>query len=158
MNNRFSRISSVFLNLRHSQLLHEFLRYVLVGGMAFIVDFGVLYLARILVFSRLGHAGILLAAALGFAAGLAFNFIFSLLFVFKEIDESAKSHKIRSFVLFAIIGITGLLITELCMYSGVYLFGQRWYLIVKIFATGIVLLWNYAGRKVFIFKGAKLGQ
>jgi putative flippase GtrA len=143
---------------RHRQLLHEFLRYVLVGGAAFIVDFGVLYLARTLVFFRLGHTGILLAAALGFTAGLVFNYIFSLLFVFKQIDENAKHRKIRSFVLFVIIGIIGLFITELCMYAGVYLFGQRWYLIVKIFAAGIVLLWNYAGRKIFIFKGAKLGQ
>jgi putative flippase GtrA len=111
-----------------------------------------------LIFYRLGHNGILLAAAFGFIAGSVFNYIFSLLFVFKQIDENAKRRKIRSFVLFVIIGIIGLFITELCMYAGIYLFGQRRYLIVKIFAAGIVLLWNYAGRKVFIFKGAKLGQ
>jgi putative flippase GtrA len=142
----------------HKQLLHEFLRYVLIGGIAFIVDFGVLYLSKTLFFSHMGHSGILLAAALGFTAGLIFNYIFSLLFVFKQIDENAKRRKIRSFVLFVIIGIIGLLITELCMYAGVYLFGQKWYLIVKIFTAGIVLLWNYAGRKMLIFKGAELGQ
>jgi putative flippase GtrA len=140
------------------QLIHEFLRYVLVGGIASIVDFGVLYLFKTLFFSHMGYTGILLAAALGFAAGLVFNYIFSLLFVFKQIDENAKRRKIRSFILFVIIGVIGLFITELCMYAGVYLFGQKWYLIVKIFTAGIVLLWNYAGRKVLIFKGAKLGQ
>ena len=143
---------------RHRQLIHEFLRYVLVGGMAFLVDFGVLYLTKTLFFSYMGHTGILLAAALGFTAGLIFNYIFSLLFVFKQIDENAKRRKIRSFVLFVAIGIIGLLITELCMYAGVYMFGQKWYLVVKIFTAGIVLLWNYAGRKVLIFKGAKLGR
>jgi len=71
------------------------------------------------------------------------------------IDENVKRRKIRSFVLFVIIGIIGLLITELCMYIGVYMFGQKWYLVVKIFTAGIVLLWNYAGRKVLIFKGVK---
>jgi len=143
---------------RYKQLFHEFLRYVLVGGMAFLVDFGVLYLSKTLFFPNMGHTGILLAAALGFTAGLIFNYIFSLFFVFRQIDENAKRRKIRSFVLFAVIGIIGLFITELCMYAGVYMFGQKWYLIVKIFTAGIVLLWNYAGRKVLIFKGAKLGQ
>jgi len=143
---------------RHRQLFHEFFRYVLVGGIAFLVDFGVLYLSKTLFFPHMGHTGILLAAALGFTAGLIFNYIFSLLFVFKQIDENVKRRKIRSFVLFAVIGIIGLLITELCMYAGVYMFGQKWYLIVKIFTAGIVLLWNYAGRKALIFKGAKLGQ
>jgi putative flippase GtrA len=143
---------------RHRQLIYEFLRYVLVGGLAFLVDFGVLYLSKTLFFSRMGHTGILLAAALGFTSGLVFNYIFSLLFVFKQIDENAKRRKIRSFFLFAIIGIIGLFITELCMYAGVILFGQKWYLIVKIFTAGIVLLWNYAGRKVLIFNGAGYAQ
>jgi putative flippase GtrA len=139
---------------RLRQIFHEFFRYLLVGGTAFIIDLLILYLSKTLLFSHLGHTGILLATALGFTAGLVFNYIFSLLYVFKQIDENAKRRKIHSFVLFAIIGIMGLLITELCMYTGVYLFGQKWYLIVKIIAAGIVLLWNYFGRKIFIFKGA----
>jgi putative flippase GtrA len=139
---------------RYRELFHEFLRYVLVGGIAFIVDMLVLYLSRTLLFSHMGHTGILIATALGFTAGLVFNYIFSLLFVFKQIDENAKRHKIRSFVLFVIIGIIGLLITELCMYAGINLFGEEWYLVVKIFTAGLVLLWNYAGRKILIFKGA----
>jgi len=142
----------------YKQLLHEFFRYVLVGGIAFFVDFSVLYLSRTLFFSHMGHTGILFAAAFGFTAGLVFNYIFSLLFVFKQVDENAKRRKIRSFVLFVIIGIIGLLITELCMYIGIYLFGQEWYLVVKIFTAGIVLLWNYIGRKVLIFKGAGYAQ
>ena len=142
----------------HRQLFHEFFRYVLVGGIAFIIDFGILYLSKTLFFSQMGYTGILFAAALGFTAGLFFNYIFSFLFVFRQIDENAKRRKIRSFVLFATIGIIGLLITELCMYAGVYLFGQKWYLIVKIFTAGIVFFWNYVGRKVLIFKGAGYAQ
>jgi len=138
----------------HKLLFYEFFRYVLVGGIAFIIDFGVLYLSKTFFFSNMGHTGILLAAALGFTSGLVFNYIFSLLFVFKQIDENVKRRKIRSFVLFVIIGIIGLIITELCMYAGLNLFGQKWYLIVKIFTAGIVFLWNYTGRKVLIFKGA----
>jgi putative flippase GtrA len=158
----FGGLDSSHLNkglvLRGQEVLPEFLRYVLVGGLAFIIDFGVLHLSKTLFFSHLEHVGILLAAALGFTAGLVFNFIFSLLFVFKQRAENAKRHKIRSFALFAIIGLIGLLITEFCMYAGVCLFGAEWYLIVKMFTAGIVLIWNYVARKVLIFKGAGYAQ
>ena len=62
-------------------LLLEFLRYVLVGGSAFVVDFAVLYLTRTYLFGSLGQEGILLATAIAFLAGLAFNYIFSILFI-----------------------------------------------------------------------------
>ena len=143
---------------RNKLLIQEFLRYVLIGGIAFVIDISVLYLFRTFIFFHMGHVGILIAAALGFTAGLIFNFIFSLVFVFKQIDEKAKQHKVRSFILFVIIGLIGLLITEACMYGGIILFGEKWYLLVKCFTAGIVLMWNYIGRKILIFKGAKYEQ
>ncbi|GMO38932.1 MAG: hypothetical protein Ta2F_15310 [Termitinemataceae bacterium] len=106
----------------------------------------------------MGTAGILLATAVGFIAGLVFNYIFSLIFVFKQIDENAKQHKIRSFILFTVIGVIGLALTEAGMYGGIRMFGQEWYLVVKIITAGIVLVWNYSARKLLIFKGAKYGQ
>jgi putative flippase GtrA len=139
---------------QYRQIIHEFLRYALVGGAAYILDFSMLYLSRTLFFYRMGHNGILLATALGFTSGLILNYVFSLRFVFKKIDEKAQRHKIRSFILFVIIGLAGLLITEFCMYTGIILFGETQYLVVKIFTAGIVLLWNYLTRKIFIFKGA----
>jgi putative flippase GtrA len=147
-------LSDKFLS-KHKPLIHEFLRYVLVGGAAFIVDFGILYFSKAFLFSTLGETGILLATALGFIAGLVFNYVLSLAFVFKQTSGTAKQNKVRSFVLFTIIGIIGLLITEVCMFSGIVIFGQQWYPAMKIIAAWIVLMWNYIARKTFIFKGAK---
>jgi len=138
-------------------VVREFLRYLVVGGSAFVVDIGALYLTRTFVFQNLGTAGILLATACGFTAGLAYNYVLSTRFVFKIIDPGAARHKIRSFVLFAIIGVAGLALTELCMYAGTRLLGQRFYLAVKVVTAGLVLLWNYGARKLIIFKGAKIG-
>jgi putative flippase GtrA len=135
----------------------EFFRYVLVGGLAFVVDFCVLWLSRTFLLFHLDNTGILLATALGFAAGLVFNYVLSLMFVFRQNSQHAKQHKIRSFVLFAVIGIVGLLITETLMFTGIYFLGDKWYLTVKIVASGIVLMWNYIARKLLIFRKMKRG-
>ncbi|MDR2733145.1 MAG: GtrA family protein [Spirochaetota bacterium] len=139
----------------NKQLIYEFLRYVLVGGFAFGVDILVLYLTRTFLFQDMGHDGILLATAFGFIAGLTVNYILSFLFVFRQIDENVQRHKIRAFVLFALIGVIGLLITEFCMYAGINLFGEEYYLFTKVITAVIVLLWNYIARKLLIFKGAQ---
>ncbi|MDR2552392.1 MAG: GtrA family protein, partial [Treponema sp.] len=138
-------------------LIHEFSRYFLVGGLAFALDFGIFYLSGKFLFSLWAEKGILLAAALGFTAGLVFNFVLSFIFVFKNIGETAKQHKIRSFVLFVLIGITGLVITELCIFAGMRIIGQEWHIIIKIISSGIVLVWNYAARKFLVFNGSNPG-
>jgi putative flippase GtrA len=144
-----------FLSSRRPRA-HEFFRYVLVGGISFFVDFGVLYLSKSFLFSSMnGQTTILLAAALGFTAGLVFNYILSLIFVFRRKNEKAKQYKIRTFVLFAVIGIIGLLVTEFCMFVGIHIFGQEWYSAVKVITAGIVLIWNYAARRILIFREAK---
>ena len=137
-------------------VFYEFLRYVLVGGSAFVIDIGILYLARTYLFQSLATTGILLATACGFIAGLVYNYTLSIIFVFKNAVETAKAHKIRSFVVFTVIGIIGLVLTELMMFAGVRIAGERFYLAVKIVTAGVVLLWNYIARKVFVFKGASV--
>jgi putative flippase GtrA len=144
--------------LAHKPLIFEFLRYVLVGGAAFIVDFGVLLLSKTFLFSALAETGVLLAAALGFTAGLVFNYILSLVFVFRPSAEKARRHKLRSFAVFAAVGVAGLLITELCMFAGMSVFGQKYYPVIKIITAGIVLVWNYGARKILLFKGTNYEQ
>jgi putative flippase GtrA len=141
--------------LTNPSLFFEFSRYLFVGGSAFLLDIGILYITKKYLFSGLGIGGILLAAALGFTAGLLYNFFLSFVFVFKKVHHNAGNHKIRSFVLFAIIGIIGLGFTEAGMYGGIKLLGQNYYLLVKILVTSIVLMWNYTVRKIVVFKEIK---
>lgn len=49
------------------------------------------------------------------------------------------------------IGIIGLFLTEVGMYAGVELFNMN-YLPAKIIVAALVLIWNYIGRKVLIFR------
>jgi putative flippase GtrA len=150
---RIYRKSSINSDPAKYSQAFEFFRYVIVGGAAFLIDFFVLFVSKKYLFSFLETTkGILFATAAGFLSGLIFNFIFSILFVFKNTNENAKRHKILSFVMFAVIGIAGLGITEFCMYIGILIFGQNYYLFVKIITAGIVLIWNYCARKKIIFK------
>jgi putative flippase GtrA len=150
-----------------SSLVKEFGRYLIVGGASFLVDWGTLFLTYNYVFSGmagrqvtagtlvLGSWQLILATAAGFILGLIFNYIFSLLWVFQSARQQNKGKTVGAFVIFAVIGIIGLLLTEVGMEFGVRWVGQSYYMVVKIFVAGVVLIWNYVARKILIFKDDK---
>ncbi|MDI9469457.1 MAG: GtrA family protein [Bacillota bacterium] len=137
-------------------LIREFLRYTVVGGISFLVDLGVIYLVREHVFGGARNDAVRLgiSVALGFLAGLLVNYLLSQLFVFTAPGQQERGRSVSAFARYAIIGIIGLGLTELLMLIGVRLVGDHGlrYLIVKAFVAGIVLIWNYAGRRLWIYQ------
>jgi putative flippase GtrA len=132
-------------------LVSEFIRYLLVGGSAFLVDFCILVLFnRVLLPESLPYR-LYIATAIGFIAGLVFNYIFSILFVFRSAKNGNKGRSSAAFLIFSVIGVIGLGLTEFGMYLGVNVLYLN-YMLAKIVVTCIVLLWNYLGRKILIFK------
>ena len=121
----------------------QFIRYVFVGGVATVVDWGVLFLAT--------EAGVyyILSAVIGFIAGLAVNFVLSKLLVFKA--SEAKVGSAVEFVSYGIIGVLGLLLTMGIMYLLTDIAGLH-YMLSKITATVLVLFWNYMARKKLLYK------
>jgi putative flippase GtrA len=128
------------------------MRYSLVGGLAFLIDAGTLVLFKELVFRRLGSTGTIISTGIGFIAGIAFNYIFSNIFVFKNAKAKVSGRHLQSFSAFLLIGLVGLGFTELGMIAGITLFGDRFYLAVKVFVAGAVLIWNYGARKLIIYR------
>ena len=110
-------------------LLIQFVRYFFVGGFAFIVDFGLLYILT-------EYAGLhyLLSANLSFIAGLVVNYIISCIWVF---NNSKFRNRIVEFLFFAAIGVVGI--------------GTH-YMFSKIVAAAMVYLWNFFARKYLVFK------
>ena len=139
---------------KYKKLFWEFFRYAIVGGIAFLVDWGTLFIFREFVFGGWEKGGLFAATAVGFVAGLIVNYILSIVFVFRSSENKSSGKSFKDFVVFAVIGVIGLGLTELGMYAGVYLLNWH-YLIVKIVVTALVLIWNYAGRKIFIFNKGK---
>ncbi len=126
------------------------MRYAVVGGIAFLVDFGTLVAFQELYLEKFSW-GVYAATVAGFCSGLAVNYILSLLFVFTQPKDKGKGRSLGAFTVFGIIGLLGLLWTELGMWFGIEILSLN-YMIVKVFVTGAVLVWNYLGRKLLIFR------
>jgi putative flippase GtrA len=131
-------------------LFYEFMRFCLVGGVAFLADFGTLVLLNNIL-PELSGLRLYIATAGGFIVGLTVNYILSVRFVFISARQSKVGRTFKSFLIFALVSVVGFGLTELGMFVGTHLMHIN-YMLVKVVVTGIVLMWNYIGRKVFIFK------
>ena len=129
----------------------EFLRYAVVGGVAFVADFAVMVAVAELVF-KASVPGVYAAVACGFAVGLVVNYLLSLRFVFRASDYSERGRSVGAFVVFGVIGAIGLGFTELGMWLGTDVLSFH-YTLVKVVVTGSVLVWNYLARRIAVFGG-----
>lgn len=120
----------------------QLFRYSFVGGVAFAVDYGTLFLLT-------EYAGFpyLVSAAIAFIAGLVVNYLLSISWVF---NQNRSENPTKEFLFFAAIGVVGLLLNELIMYIGTDLFHLH-YMFSKIISTVIVFFWNFFARKVLLF-------
>ncbi|MDD4311960.1 MAG: GtrA family protein [Eubacteriales bacterium] len=123
----------------------QFFRYVFVGGCSFLVDAGVLWLCV--------RAGLyyLIAAIVGFIAGLIINFFLSRALVFRA--QEARVGRVFEFVAYALIGLIGLGLTEALLYFFTDIL-HVFYMISKVIASAIVLFWNFLARKLLLYRGA----
>lgn len=122
-------------------LFQQIIRFGIVGGLAFVVDFGVLT-----ALVELGHMNELVAAAIAFCVSVIFNYILSVVWVF---DVDKEKSAARNFSLFIILSIVGLGLTELIMWIMIDKMGI-FYLLSKIVATAVVMVYNFITRKIFL--------
>ena len=79
------------MSKKSSKNLFEFLSYAIVGGLAALIDMGVLALFKEVVFGGSEKVSvIILSTTAGFFAGLAVNFILSRIFVFTYDEHHTK--------------------------------------------------------------------
>ncbi len=150
-------------------LMGEIVRFLLVGGLATVVDFFMMgvtlyifapdkYPSFFNVFYGSTVPPTLLAACfgtgVGFIFGLIANYVLSVVFVF---NEKGDSKTLKGFLIFAFFSLIGLGIHELGMYllNGL-LNVNEW--IVKIILTLVVLVYNFITRKLLIFKNSRGDQ
>ena len=136
------------------KLINQIMKFGIVGALAFVIDYGVYtILANGL------QINYLIANICGFVLSLIFNYLMSMKFVFERKENADKK---KEFVTFAILSVIGLGINELIIYGcvdGIYLnsavLQEQFGLGLakqagKIIATGIVMVYNFISRKIFI--------
>ena len=146
-------------------LLMEIVRFVIVGGLATLVDMFVMGVVLYAFDSALyphfynvwyggGEPSTLatvVGTGAGFLVGLLVNYVLSVLFVF---IEKGKSKSAYGFIVFTVLSAVGLGIHLGGMYIGYDLLHiNEW--IVKIFLTAVVMVYNYVSKKLILFKKAK---
>ena len=117
------------------------MKFGVVGVIAFVIDYGLLAL-----FTECFGINYLVSATISFTASVAFNYFASMRYVFTHKDGISKK---KEFIIFVVLSVIGLLINNGCMWAGVEILGIH-YLITKIGATFIVMIWNFATRKIFL--------
>lgn len=127
--------------IKNNKLFNQILKFGVVGGIAFVIDYVTLIICK-----ELFNINVLLSAAIAFTVSVIFNYILSIKWVF-DVNKEKDSRK--NFIIFIIFSIIGLGLTELIMWFGTDII-KIYYLIVKIIATGIVMIFNFITRKIFL--------
>jgi len=120
----------------------ESVRYLAASTLALAVDFG-LYSGLI----RLAGVDYLVAAPIGFAAGLATIYAVSIRWVFRH-RRLQSAH--AEFALFAMIGLAGMALNQGVVWAGVEKL-QLSYELAKVLSAGTVFGFNFVSRKLLLF-------
>lgn len=127
------------LVLMNNRLLKQIERFCVVGGVAFLIDAGVLYILR-----EWFSVYYLIANTISFTVSTIYNFLASTQWVFEATEEKKKNKTYT--ILFVLFSVVGLGLNQMCMYLFVSKIGI-YYMIAKILSTGIVMCFNFVTRK-----------
>ncbi|MBQ9264796.1 MAG: GtrA family protein [Clostridia bacterium] len=134
----------------------EMLRFVITGGVCFLVEFIALVLLR-------DKAGIdtLIATPIAFLISVVLNYLLCIKWVFTGDKDEGNAAKIG----FLVTSVMGLFLNEGLMYLFRVLFGEdqtvltvlgfavSMYMVNKALATLIVMVWNYLTKRAVLKNG-----
>lgn len=152
------QIRSILCAGRHGNkmknLINQILKFGVVGFFCFLIDFG-LTTGLTNIFGV--HYSI--SKFIGFVVSAIVNYILSIKFVF---TQKKKMDQKKEFTVFLILSAIGLVINEIVMFvciDGIYVHSQMlqdmisdklMVSIAAIVATGIVMVYNFISRKLFL--------
>ena len=137
---------------RMRKLIEQFLKFGVVGTIAFCIDYGVLMLL-----SQAFDVDPVLSAAVSFCVSVIFNYLASMRYVFTHREDMSRG---REFAIFIVLSAVGLAINEICMAAGVAVLGTSALMVTvtKLFATAVVMVWNFFSRKKWLDGGEPAGE
>ncbi|MBS5450194.1 MAG: GtrA family protein [Coriobacteriia bacterium] len=122
-------------------LLGQIASFGVVGVLAFVIDYGLMILL-----TEVFGVNYLLSTTISFVVSVIFNYLASMRFVFAHKQDMSRR---REFVIFVALSVVGLGLNDLLMWVGQSVLGID-YRFTKIVVTGIVMVYNFVTRKLFL--------
>ena len=135
--------------------LNEVIRFLLTGGVCFLIEY-----AALIALKEWLHLPVVAATPIAFLISVVFNYLLCVKWVFNSAKESSKKAQIG----FAVTSVMGLFLNWAIMWALTALFGEdavlltifsmeiKVYMLNKIIATGLVMVWNYFTKR-WLLKG-----
>lgn len=115
----------------------EMMRFIIVGAITFVVDYGLLYICT-------EYIGLyyMYSTAIAFIAAVIFNYWLCVIYVFVNVRRQTS----KQAILFVGSSVVGLGLNQICMWFLVEVFGI-YYMLAKIISIIIVMAWNYIMKR-----------
>lgn len=139
------------------KLFAQIIKFGVVGFLCFFIDYFIM-----IALTELAGIPSLYSSGCSYVVSTIVNYILSVTVVF---DTDKNANKAKQFVVFVIFSLIGLGLNQLIMWGGTAWLeslmersdvladlSRYAYMVVKIFATGIVMVYNFITRKIFIEK------
>lgn len=138
------------------KLLEQIIKFGMVGVLCFLIDFGIFNLL-----ANVWNVHYLIANFFGFVISVVVNYLLSMKYVFARKDDIDRR---AEFIIFVILSVIGLGLNEViifCCVDGIYLRSVWLQGIIgfkfakagsKVAATGLVMVYNFVTRKLFLEK------
>ena len=135
--------------------LKEIIKFAFTGGVCFLIEY-----AALIVLKEWLHLSAVAATPIAFLVSVVFNYLLCVKWVFSGAKEGSKKAQLG----FAITSVMGLFLNWAIMWALTALFGEdavllalfglelKVYMLNKIIATGLVMVWNYFTKR-WLLKG-----
>lgn len=145
-----------------SKLMEQIMKFGVVGVVCFLIDFVITMVVSTLLRSGAGMetgTAALIGAFFGFTISVIINYLLSMKYVFTRKEDLDRR---KEFVIFTILSLIGLGIHEVIIMVSIDVIYENWMWLkawlspmlatagAKIFATGIVMIYNFITRKKFL--------
>jgi len=139
---------------KYGQVIGQFLRFVVVGFINTAINFIVLNFLSYLTGIKSG-SNIIFLAAISFSVATSNSYFMNKRWAFKD---NSNYHTGRKFTRFLLVSLVGLAINSGIVYFITTFFhpifnlsATPWLNVGIVIATGVSLIWNFIGYKLFVF-------
>ena len=139
------------------KLFGQIVKFGAVGFLCFFIDYFIM-----VALTELVGIPSFISSACSYTISTVVNYILSITVVF---DADKNANKTAQFGIFVVLSLIGLGINQLLMWAGtgwleglmdqsslLAAYSRYAYMVVKIFATAVVMVYNFIARKIFIEK------